>query len=102
MPFKKFIKIITKSSEVGRLQDNIQDSLQPIVENTLLDSQKLSNISLTQGIVNNIPHKLNRVPNGWKTLNQYAQADLWNAKASDNNYIYLVCSSDVVVDLEVS
>ena len=47
MSFNKFVKIITSggkydapvtSSDFNRLQDNIQESLQPIVEKVQLDS----------------------------------------------------------------
>lgn len=107
--YKKFTKIITSStsgsinpSDFNRLQDNIQDSINPIIQNTLLNSQKLTGIVLLQGQTNNVPHLLGRIPNGWTTLNQYAQADLWNAQASDANFLYLVCSSNVTVDLMVS
>jgi hypothetical protein len=107
MVFKKFIKISTApnlpitSSDLNRVQDSIQDSLQPIIQKIQLDSEVQQSISLTQGIVNKIPHKINRIPIIFKYIG-YAQADVWHFQAADNNFLYLMCSSDVVIDFEVS
>jgi hypothetical protein len=101
MAFKSFDRIITDDSELNRIQINIENALTPIVKKSQLDSQILTNISLTVGITNNISHKLNRLPIGWKIVNIYGESTVWNSQKSDSNFIYLKCSNTVVVDLEV-
>ena len=103
MSFRKFIKIITASgnSDFNRLQDNIQESLQPIIEKIQLDSNIIQNISLTQGIVNNVPHLLNRIPIKFHHT-AYAQVDIWYAQKPDTKFIYLLCSANTVIDCEVA
>ena len=102
MSFNTFIKIITTDSELNRLQTNIEDALTPITKKPQLDSEILTNITLTVGIVNNIPHKLNRIPIGFKLINKNAQSDVWNAQKSDSKFLYLTPSATIVCDIEVS
>ena len=110
MSFNKFVKIITSggkydapvtSSDFNRLQDNIQESLQPIVEKVQLDSNVIQGIELAQGIVNNVPHKLNRIPIKFHHI-AYSQCDVWFSQKADRNFVYLMCSADTVIDIEVS
>ena len=106
MSFKKFITVKTSTStgvtasDFNRLQDNIQDSLQPLVQKIQLDSNIVQGQTLSQGITNNVPHLLNRIPVKFHHT-AYAQVDIWFAKAADANFVYLACSADCVIDFEV-
>lgn len=108
MSFQKFTKITTStasgpvtSSDFNRLQDNIQTSLQPIISKIQLDSNVIQGTSLTQGIVNNVPHLLNRIPTKFHHI-AYSQADVWFSQAADANFVYLMCSADTIIDFEVA
>jgi GTP:adenosylcobinamide-phosphate guanylyltransferase len=101
MSYKQIKKIVTLSSDINKLQDSITDSLDPLLKKAHLDSQIITSIVLTQGTINQVKHLLGRIPIGYNIVNQYAQADIWNAQKSDNNFIYLMTSSNCTVDFEV-
>lgn len=101
MSFKNFKKIVTLDSDINKLQDGISDSLEPLLKKAHLDSQVLTGIVLTQGTINQVSHLLGRKAIGYNVVNRYAQCDIWNAQESDNNFIYLMTSSDCTADLEV-
>jgi hypothetical protein len=104
MAFKQFKILKTEDDFDTKLQNNIAESLQPIIKNTRLDSLILKNIVLISGPVTKVPHKLGRVLSGWNVVRQRAQATVWDTQDSNLSpelYLYLKTSADVVVDIEV-
>lgn len=99
MAFKKFTKIVTKDADLNRVQDNIFTSLDPVVSKIQLDSNVIQNVILTNLTTVNVPHLLNRIPIGFIVINKTNESDVWNAKISDANYLYLTCSSNCTITI---
>lgn len=105
MAFKKFKKVITKSLDLNKLQDNLTEVWNSIVKNTLLDSAQLTNISLKSGQINKIAHGLGRPLVKWTLIDIQQAAQVYSAQASNKSpelYLYLQCTADCTVSLEVA
>ena len=62
-----------------------------------LDNQQLLGISLTSGITNQVPHKLNRKAVSFSYA-PYANATVWQVQKADSSFFYLACSANVTID----
>ena len=100
MVLRQLQQIVTQNADLNKFQQNVSAALNPLTQKQQLDSQPLLGVSLTQGIINPVAHHLNRVPISF-TYVGYAQADVWNAQQADASFYYLMCSSDVVIDMMV-
>lgn len=114
MSFKKFKKQYLSSKDlddadnilrvINTLQDNIENSITPLVDKTQNDSQVLTNINLIQGQNNIINHTLARSLIGYYIILKSAQADIWDTQQnnlSPDLTLWLSTSSDVLVNLIV-
>ena len=94
---KDILKVFNEhTTNVGKVLDYLTKRIQ-------LDSQILSNISLKAGIVNRVPHQLNRAYQGRKIVGQNVKASFWDAPTNDNPSIYLnlMTDADCIVSIEV-
>lgn len=109
-PFKKqFINESNIKDEGGlvralnNLQVNIAETFQPLISKTQNDSVILLNISLLAGQINTVNHLLNRKLTGWSIIDLDANATIWRVQKdlNDNLILYLRCSANCTISLEV-
>lgn len=94
----------TIAGYIERLQNNISDVLREFTGRPENDSALLEEISLTNGVINLVPHKLNRRIRGWKVVDSTVQATIWRDTTSTADltyYLPLQTSAAVTVSLEV-
>lgn len=114
MAFKKFKKLVLDEENlenpssvlrvINQLQTNIEEAFTPLVERTQNDSIVLMGIPLVTGRNNIVSHTLGRKLQGWKLARLRAPAQVWDTQdlnKSPTLSLWLSCSADVVVDIEV-
>lgn len=114
MTFKKFNKQVLSKANleepqdvlrvINTLQNNIENSFNPIVSNIQNDSTILQNIQLLAGQNNIVNHTLNRNLMGYNIIRLRANSIVWDTQDSNpspNLTLWLSCSANVIVDLEV-
>ena len=95
---RTFQKITTADADINKLQTNLSISLDPLIQ---LQPQAQQGITLKQGIVNIISHRLGRIPTSFSYIG-YAQSDVWFSQKADATRLYLMCSADVVIDITLA
>lgn len=111
MPFPKLKKLYLDVSDLSSptslqrvlnaLQESVAQALAPLSSKPHLDSQLLTNVSLTAGSTTQVAHRLGRPLSGWKVVRMRAQAVVWEVEGGATGLLALNTSADVVVDLEV-
>ena len=97
-----FKKINSSSPELNKVQQNIQNSIQPIVRKEIVDGILLQNICIEPDIVNEIHHSLGRPARGWSIARKRADARIWDIQDSNPNpsrTLSIACSHTVVIDI---
>jgi hypothetical protein len=82
------------------LQDNLVSALDAVSATPFLGGVMHDAVSLVAGKVNEISHKLGKVPGGWFVLDKDAQADIWRDPVTNNNdgiILNLRTSADVTI-----
>lgn len=85
------------------IQENVAQSLNPVVQKVQNDSTVLTNIILKAGQVNKINHTLGRKLLGYNVM-LTSNAVVWNDQASNPSpqlTLWLYTSTDTTVNLEV-
>ena len=120
MSLKPFAKIplnnstISDNSDIIRvvnlIQNNVSDSLNPVITNAANDIITLTQVSLIAGQVNVINHTLGRILKSWSAA-PYGPAMIWKDPGtsqtaslnnqSPNKTIWLWTSANVIIDLNV-
>ncbi len=116
MTFKRFNKLylnpttqFDNSAElvrvINQLQSNIENSINPLVQNTHNDSIIIPRVRLLTGQNNIINHLLNRPLVKWCLIRVRGQCQVWDDQ--DNNTspqltLWLLTDQDVTVDIEVA
>lgn len=113
MAFRKFIKQFIAQDDlddstgllriINSLQNNIESSIQSLIEKSQNDSQVLTNIRLEAGN-NVINHKLNKKLSGWKVVRKRSAANIYDDQDNNNSpqlTLILVSDAAVTIDLEV-
>ena len=88
----------------NNLITNLQQIFTAILNQPQLDSVILTNVQLNGGSVTNIPSTLGRTLTGWVIIRQRSPAfiyDTQDGNSNPNNYLQLVASSAVSVDIMV-
>lgn len=81
MANKSFKKFYTEDQDLGNLQDNIEDAINPFIKNQFLDGLLRTGIEIVAGD-NDIPHKLGRKIQGWVVVDQDATAAFYRKPSS--------------------
>ena len=92
------------AQDTVNLQDNIVSAIDSITATPFLGGVMLDGIVLYAGKLNEISHKLGKVPGGWFLLDKNAQADVWRDPPTNNNAsikLNLRTSADVTVRIWV-
>jgi hypothetical protein len=103
MPLEKLARVQTVSKEINQLQENVIRSVEPVLDNPLVDGVLLQSIILLSG-GNTINHKLGRRLKGWIVTRIRASATIYDTQ--DTNLfpdltLKLTASANVTVDLYV-
>jgi hypothetical protein len=99
----KFFTLNTKDYDLGRVQDNLVRTLDPLVNTPILAGNLLQNIPLVIG-ANIVNHKLGRNLVGWIIVRQRAAASVYDTQDTNktpNLNLTLISNAVAVVDLYV-
>lgn len=99
-PLPQFQKIITKDTEVDRLQTNLANTFNQLNNNPFLGGNLLQNVAVATGGTQ-ITHGLNRQPQLWVLCDQNTNTTVWRT-AWDTNTITLKCGSNCTINLWVN
>lgn len=95
-------KLGQSSREVEKLQQNIENAINPIINKQIIDGILLKKVCLQPGISNEVKHSLGRVPLGWLVVRKRADSNIWDVQDFNRNpsrTLSLACSHAVTVDL---
>jgi hypothetical protein len=88
MSLRRFNKVYTADNrEFNRLQDNIEQSLTPVIDSRIVDGVYIKEIDLSTSDTL-VEHKLGREPLGFLVVRKFATGDVYESltDASGNNY----------------
>ena len=93
MTVRRFKKIyIPPESPIARefssLQDNIEQSVNPVIDAQIVNGVYLKEIDLTHSVDNLIEHKLGREPLGWFVVRKFAAIDIYESLTDSNGNNY--------------
>lgn len=97
-----FKKINSGDKNLDKVQQNVQNSIQPIIRKEIVDGVLLKNICLEPGISNEIKHGLGRSPQGWSIARKRADSRIWDIQDFNPNpsrTLSITCSHLVTVDI---
>jgi hypothetical protein len=95
-------KIGLKDKDSQKLQQNIENAIEPIIRKAIIDGVLLKNLCLTPGTSNEIRHGLGRAPQGWIVVRKRADARIWDVQdfnANPSRTLSLAVSHNVEIDL---
>lgn len=88
---KSFRKLYTKDDTINRIQDSIKESLDPVLNDVILNRLELTSTILTTDTV--INHALGRVPSGFVITDTTINSNIWRV-AWDASTVTLKASTD--------
>lgn len=100
---KDFKKVANTSEDTAKLQERLQEYLQPITKCPLIDGVLLTDLVLPAG-TNTISHKLGRKLIGWIVVRNQANSVLWdgqNGNSLPEKTLIISCSAPTTIDLWV-
>ncbi len=95
-------KIGLKDPESQKLQQNVENAIEPIIRKEIIDGVLLTKVCLDPGISNEVKHGLGRAPLGWMIVRKRADARIWDVQDFNNNpskTLSITCSHAVTVDI---
>lgn len=98
---KRFARFFTENEEVRDLLDRLERFFEPIVQDPSIGAPYIKNISLAAGSTTNIAHTLGEIPSGWTVTRKNSNANVWEAKDPDSNFLYLTASASVTITIKV-
>jgi len=101
---KAFPKIQSDDDVQNRIQDNIAQTIAPIIAQPILGGNLLTGIVLVSGQDNIVNHKLGRKLQGWVVTRIVTDATVWDSQSLNPNYLQtliLNCSANTTLDLWV-
>lgn len=94
----------TSDRILQQIQVNFSDALQPIIDSQIVSGHILNNVPITAGIINKIPHGLNRNLIGWFVVRNNANSIFWDSQSINNTQsqnLWLNCSADATINIFV-
>lgn len=104
MPVRNLKKIDSKSREINKFQQNVEEFVGQFFKDPILDGVLLKEVVLTTGSVNEISHNLGRDLRGWVVTRKKGDSRIWDSQDSQTfkqRFLSLNCSANVTVDLWV-
>lgn len=89
---------------INKLQDELESAISQITKKHQLDSIILTDISVTTGSANIIPHKLGRKYSGWRVVDRTAASVIYRDTStgqSTSKFIALNTTVNDTISLEV-
>lgn len=100
---RTFQPVATSNGDLGRAQQQLRLTLDPITAVPLLDGVLVEDVALTTS-TKSVKHGLGRAPTGWLLVRKTANANVWDAQDSNAHpelTLDLVASGSVTVSLWV-
>ncbi len=94
---KAFKQINTQSMELNRVQDHVEQVLNPLVKIQILDGNLISN-TLIGTDDTQFSHKLDRMPLGWFVADKLAEGDIWRV-SWDSKTVTLKASASTTASI---
>lgn len=99
---KPLTKIQTDIDPINRLQDQLLESVNPLIKLALVNGVLISNQTITAGTPLSVSHKLVRNYQGWFIAKTNANSVIWESTSTDpSKFIVLNASANVTVSLWV-
>lgn len=99
---KRFYKFRSEDQELNRVQEQIEQVLNPLASIALLDGALLENVDLVTATDKNIEHKLSRKYSGYIIVKRSAACDIFDKQSQDDTkFLTLNSSADVTVSIWV-
>ncbi len=95
-------KLNTGDSNLDKVQQNVQNAIQPIIRKEVVDGILVKNVCLEPEISNEVHHTLGRPPLGWTIVRKRADSRIWDIQDFNPNpsrTLSLTCSHLVTVDI---
>jgi hypothetical protein len=87
---------------MNTLQDNVDNSLRPLLTNPRNDGHLIENIVITSGTAKTVNHGLGRILRGWEIADKNANANVWKSTSSfPDKTLILNASANVTVSIYV-
>ena len=97
----KFKSFNSSNMEINRLQDNVADGFNPVLNSPILDSVIVKDVALIVGD-NVVNHLLGRPPLGWIVIRKRAAGNFYDKQDTNtipNRTIVINSDSAVTVDI---
>lgn len=94
----------SKDPDLRKVQQNVEQAINPIIRKPIVDGILLTNVCLTPEVANAVKHQLGRAPLGWVVVRKRADARIWDLQDNNPNKsktLMLTCSHEVEIDLWV-
>lgn len=103
MPRVRSLKKLSQASdEASQLQENLEQTLEPIIKSPIIDGVLIKCACLNASTVTAVEHKLGREPLGWIIVRKRGDARIWDLQddnTSKKRTLALVASHRVCVDI---
>ncbi len=91
---KKMKMITTANDELNRVQQNIRDSVDPLLALPVVNCILTDRITIAAGAFGaNVAHGLGRKPLCWSLVSPEADSTLWQNGEPDEKFISVSCST---------
>lgn len=99
---KSFKKTSFSDINLTKLQNNVEISLQPIINSAIIDGNLIRDVKLEAKKRNEVLHRLNREPLGYIIVRKRKDSRIWDLQDTNTakkQTFTLACSHDVTVDI---
>lgn len=99
---KAFKKTSFRDKDLSKLQTNVENALQPIINSQIVDGVLVKEVCLEPLIRNEVLHKLGREPLGYVIVRKRQDSRIWDLQDTNvapNRTFTLACSHTVTVDI---
>lgn len=101
---RTFKKLESDTTELSKVQQNIENAFTPLLRNPIVDGVLLEDICLKPETVNEVLHKLDRKPLGFLIVRKRSDSRIWDVQDSNPSptQTFSICAShEVVVDIYI-
>ena len=96
---KSLKRIRTEDRDLSRVQDRVNEAIQPLISNPLVDGVLVSATITAAGDIQ-VPHLLSRQPLGWIIVDQTQPAEIYR-QSWDSRFLTLNVNSATILKIYV-
>lgn len=96
----RFFELTSDDPILTPIVTRLKEVFRNLITKQIIDGQLLVKIPLVAGSVNNVPHKVGRVLNGYIIVGSSADSRFWDSGSTDF-FLKLNCSTNTTVSLWV-